>query len=135
MFVRIDRTRVRIPGVIVLFLVLVAPLGAHHSISAEFDVNQPIQFEGVVKEVEWMNPHIYTHVEATSDDGSVIVYRVEGSAPNTLFRRGWRADSLPAGQKVSVEGLRAKSPESRNVGQARIVTDDGVTAFSGTAPR
>jgi len=124
-----------VPALLVGVLVFSVPVVAHHSISAEFDVNQPIAFEGVVKAMEWMNPHIYTQIEVTAEDGSVTVYRVEGSAPNSLFRRGWRADSLKPGQKVSVEGLRAKNPNSMNVGQATILTDDGVRAFSGSAPQ
>lgn len=119
---------------LVLVVVPVVPIEAHHSISAEFDVNQPIQFEGVVKQVAWLNPHIYTHVEMTREDGSTVVYRVEGSAPNSLYRRGWRPDTLVAGQKVTVEGIRAKNPESFNIGRASIVTENGVTAFSGDAP-
>jgi hypothetical protein len=63
------------------------------------------------------------------------VYRVEGSAPNSLFRRGWREDTLVAGQRVTVEGLAAKNPQSSNVGQATITTADGVAVFSGTASR
>ncbi len=133
MLARIDRMGVLVASAMLLALVVVR-VEAHHSISAEFDVNQPIQFEGVVKQVAWLNPHIYTHVEVTADDGSVVVYRVEGSAPNSLYRRGWRPDSLVAGQKVTVEGIRAKNPESFNIGRADIVTEDGVTAFSGEAP-
>ena len=32
---------------------------AHHSVSAEFDNDKPLEFKGgVVKAVEWTNPHI-----------------------------------------------------------------------------
>src|SRR2546421_284208 len=56
---------------------------AHHSVSAEFDTNKKVTFTGVVKKVDWMNPHIYTHVEVKEADGKTIVYKVEGGAPNS----------------------------------------------------
>jgi hypothetical protein len=71
---------------------------AHHSISAEFDTNKRVTFTGTVKKIDWMNPHIYTHVEVKEPDGKVIVYKVEGGAPNALYRQGVRAESLLRGQ-------------------------------------
>ena len=114
-------------------LVVVVPMWAHHSVSAEFDVNQPIEFTGTIHQVNWLNPHIYTLIDVTAEDGSVTTYRVEGSAPNSLFRRGWRKDTIVLGQQVTVEGVRAKNPESNAVGQATITTEDGTRIFSGTA--
>jgi DNA/RNA endonuclease YhcR with UshA esterase domain len=102
-----------------------APLLAHHSLSAEFDVNKKITFKGVVKEVDWRNPHIYTHVEVKNPDGTTVVYKVEGGPPNALFRQGWRKDTVKAGDVVEVTGLKAKSTTSTNVGQATITMADG----------
>ena len=109
-------------------------LSAHHSTAAEFDRSKPITFTGTVKKVQWMNPHIYTHVEVKSADGSTVVYRVEGGPPNALFRQGWRMDSLKVGDTVTVTGFRAKSEESMHVGQATITTADGKPVFAGSAP-
>jgi len=107
---------------------------AHHSTAAEFDKQKPITFTGTIKKIDWMNPHIYTHVEVKGADGKTVVYRVEGGPPNALFRQGWRKDSLHVGDTVTVSGLRAKNEASMNVGQATITTADGKRVFTGEAP-
>jgi hypothetical protein len=117
--------RLLIAGMILIAL----PLTAHHSISAEFDTSKPISFTGTVKKVDWMNPHIYTHVEVKQTDGSIITYKVEGGPPNALYRSGWRAESLKVGETVSVRGIRAKAATSMNVGQATITKADGTSVY------
>ena len=111
-------------------LAVIAPLAAHHSISAEFDQSRPVTFTGVIKQVDWMNPHIYTHVAVKNPDGTTTVYKVEGGPPNALFRQGWRKDTLKEGDTVSVTGIRAKNPTSMNIGVATITTSDGKRVFA-----
>jgi hypothetical protein len=114
-------------------LVAAMPLVAHHSVSAEFDTTKTISFTGTVKKVDWMNPHIYTHVEVKQEDGKVLVYKVEGGAPNALFRNGWRLDSIKPGTVVSFSGRPAKTPGSMNV-NGSLTTADGVRPFAGQGP-
>jgi hypothetical protein len=116
-------------------LVTAAPLVvAHHSVSAEFDTTKTIKFTGKVKQIDWGNPHIYTQVETTDPaTGKPIVFKVEGGPPNSLFRAGWRKDSLKVGETVTVTGNRAKNPDSPNVGQATILNSAGKRIYSGQA--
>ena len=69
---------------------------------------------------------------AQNPDGKTVVYRVEGGPPNSLFRQGWRKDSLKVGEEVTVKGIRAKRDDSMNIGQASITTADGRRMFAGT---
>ena len=106
---------------------------AHHSVSAEFDTAKKVTFTGTVKKIDWMNPHIYTHVEVKEADGKVLVYKVEGGAPNALFRRGIRAESLPPGTIVTCTNCsRSKSPASMNV-NGNLTLQDGRPALAPTA--
>ena len=107
---------------------------AHHSTAAEFDSSKPITFTGTVQKVMWMNPHIYRHIEVKQADGGSFVYHVEGGPPNSLFRQGWRKDTLKIGTVVTVSGWRAKNADSPNVGQATITAADGKKLFNGDGP-
>jgi hypothetical protein len=116
----------------ICLLAATIPAVAHHAISAEFDTAKPIKFEGTVKSVDWMNPHIYVNIEAV-ENGKSVVYSVEGGPPNALFRQGWRPDSLKVGDKVQVSGVRAKKADSNRIGQAQITMPDGKVFARGNA--
>jgi len=102
---------------------------AHHSISAEFDTTKRVTFTGTVKKIDWMNPHIYTHVEVKEPDGKTVVYKVEGGARNALYRSGIRPESLPPGTVVTCTNCsRSKSLTSMNV-NGRLTLQDGRAAL------
>ncbi|HEY2383361.1 MAG TPA: DUF6152 family protein [Terriglobia bacterium] len=109
------------------------PALAHHAIAAEFDTTKPVKFSGTIKSVDWMNPHIYVNVETKDDAGKTIVYSVEGGPPNALFRQGWRPNSLKVGDKVTVNGVRAKKADNNRIGNAQITMPDGRIFARGAA--
>ncbi|WP_428099876.1 DUF6152 family protein [Candidatus Rariloculus sp.] len=104
-------------------------VAAHHSFSGQFNIDDPVSIEGVVTRVEWQNPHVWFYVDATDEDGNVVHWEAETTNPNTLLRRGWKADDLKVGDRVSVDGARAFCCD--NVMNARTVTlPDGRRVFS-----
>lgn len=115
-----------------LFLLGTAPAVAHHAFSAEFDANRPVQLEGVVTKMEWVNPHSWIHIDVTRPDGTLEKWMIEGGTPNTLLRRGFRKSDLPAGTRVKVEGFRAKDGGLRANGR-NLTLPDGRGLFFGSA--
>ena len=84
------------------------PAAAHHSFAAEYDQKQPVSFTGTVAKLDWMNPHVYFYVDAKDKEGKGVHWACEAGNPNALARRGWKKNSLKAGDEVTVEGFRAK---------------------------
>ena len=82
---------------------------AHHSFAAEYDRNKPITLKGTVTKVEWQNPHVYFYLEVKTPEGAVENWAIEAMAPNTLYRAGWRKDTVQAGNVVTVHGWLARS--------------------------
>jgi hypothetical protein len=73
---------------------------AHHS-AAMFDDGKVLELTGVVKEMQWANPHIWIQL-VVDDNGAKKEWSLEGGSPNTLSRRGWRSTTFKAGDVVTV---------------------------------
>jgi hypothetical protein len=127
--------RAHLAGLIVIVGALVAGTpgaAAHHAFAAEFDAAKPVNFKATVKKVEWVNPHVWIHVDVKKPDGSIESWAIEGGTPNVLFRRGVTRQSLPVGTEVMVDGYRAKDGTRRANGRD-LTLADGRRLFLGSS--
>jgi hypothetical protein len=116
-------------GVVVAALVIATPVLAHHSFSAEYDANKPITIKGTITRVEWANPHVYFYMDVKDDSGAAAKWAIESGAPNSLYRNGWRKDSLKVGDVITVSGSRAKDG-SHLANSKSVILSDGRQVFS-----
>ena len=84
---------------------------AHHSF-AMFDQENQIDLEGVVQEYRFTTPHTSIFLEVKGQDGSTMVWNLEGLSPSALVRDGWSNKSLKPGDelKLKIAPLRSGAP-------------------------
>ncbi|HTI66416.1 MAG TPA: DUF6152 family protein [Caulobacteraceae bacterium] len=97
-------------------LTAAAPASAHHS-AAIYDRAHPILLKGVIKDLQWMNPHGWIDVLAAPDGGKPTPWTIEMEGPNVMLREGWSRHSLLPGDRINalVMPLKDGRPGARLV--------------------
>jgi hypothetical protein len=110
----------------------IAPLIAHHSLAAEFDVTRTITVNGTITNMRWTNPHSWLEVDVKNARGQVEKWEIEFGSPNSLYRRGWRRSDLPPKGAITVVGYPSRDKGSKVMSATDVKLPDGRTLFGGS---
>jgi hypothetical protein len=118
-----------------LTLAFAAPVAnAHHAFSPVYDESRVITTAGVVTEFRFVNPHAMLSIDVADETGKVVQWVVEFPGRLNLGDVGWTADSIKAGERVTVTGNPTHTG-SRRMFFRRLVRADGTELLSGNAKR
>jgi hypothetical protein len=104
-------------------MVVAGSLSAHHSVSGQYDASRPLTLTGVISKVEWINPHIYLHLDVKDKDGAVTTWTLS-TLPTAMMRRaGLTKESLQGqpGEVVTITAIAARD-ETKKLGWISKIT-------------
>ena len=96
--------------------VMAVPAAAHHSVSGQFDQTKPMELTGTISKIDWINPHIYIHLDVKDTKGKLTTWAL-ATLPTAMMRRS----------RITKESLAGKPGE--------IVKISAVPARDGTKTR
>jgi hypothetical protein len=95
-----------IAGVSLLFVPIAAL--AHHALEAEFNTQETIALTGVVKKMDWSNPHVRLYIEVKGES-KTVTWEVDMGSPSLQLMAGWRIDTYRRGDLVKVDAHPARN--------------------------
>jgi hypothetical protein len=116
---------------VLLFVVIaVASAQAHHSFSGAFDINRQATLKGVITKIDWVNPHVYIHLDVNDVDGKVTTWALESLPTNHLRGAGITRNDLwnkaSEGEVVTAQIYQSKDLANHRAGWLlRITYADG----------
>lgn len=117
------RHRFAVVLVAATFVVVAGTVSAHHSVSGQYDASKPLTLTGVISKVDWINPHIYLHLDVKDKDGAVTTWTLS-TLPTAMMRRaGLTKESLQGqpGEVVTINAIAARD-ETKKLGWISKIT-------------
>jgi hypothetical protein len=100
------------PSVILLVVVAVLPVFAHHS-TAAYNTSKIVSVKGTVTAVDWRNPHVRIRLDVPNGEGGTINWDVETWGTGQLSLRGLTKGFLKPGDRVRIDLFQAKDGTPR----------------------
>ena len=113
-----------------VLLLLPAHASAHHAFAAMYDEHRVVTVSGIVTKLDWVNPHVLLYVDGKDESGKTGHWKFEMGSPGGLVSRGWEKTTLKTGDRITLDGYRAR--DGSKAANARYVTLlDGRKLFGG----
>jgi hypothetical protein len=116
--------RKRFLGLMTLAAVMICqattPVRAHHSVSAEFEMNRRLTIKGVLTRSALINPHTRLFFDVTKPDGTVEKWEIAGG-PAGVIRSSGMARMFKVGETYTI--LLVPSKDGSPYGRMITITD------------
>lgn len=96
-------------------------MNAHHSVAGQFDVTKTATLEGVISDIEWINPHIYIHLDVANDARGIENWRLESVPPSYLRKARITQEMLMGGGETVTIDVLLPHDETPLLGFVRII--------------
>lgn len=99
---------------------------AHHSVPGQFETSKPMTLKGVISDIDWVNPHIYIHLDVKDASGAVEKWSL-GSAPPAMLRKAnlTKAKLMGKGEVVEIVVYPARDGTKYLAWLTKITYPDG----------
>ena len=117
------RHRFAVVLVAATLVVVAGSVSAHHSVSGQYDASRPLTLSGVISKVDWINPHVYLHLDVKEKDGAVTTWTLS-TLPTAMMRRaGLTKESLQGQPRevVTITAIAARD-ETKKLGWISKIT-------------
>jgi hypothetical protein len=84
-------------------------LQAHHAVAGIYDLNKEVVLHGVLKKLNFTNPHASIELSVPDKDGKVTDWILTTASVTTLTREGINKTSMKAGEILKVTILPARN--------------------------
>jgi len=114
---------------------LCASASAHHSRN-NFDLETVLEFQGVIIEYSWRNPHTFAKLAVETESGETSELLFELNSVSVMSREGWTRDTIQVGDTVTVFANPDRDPDKNLYYSNYWLLPDGSTMASapGSAP-
>ncbi len=123
-----------LPGLVPVLTAFIAPwASSHHSFTAQYDADSPINLSGYLVKMDWRNPHVYFFLEVETEDGEIEEWAFEMGSPIAMERNGWTRNSVKVGDILEVEGSLARDGSMLVNANSVTMADSGRRLFTGSS--
>jgi hypothetical protein len=84
-------------------------LQAHHAVAGIYDLNKEVVLQGVLKKLNFTNPHASIELTVTEKDGKMTDWILTTASVTTLTREGINKTSMKPGELLKVTILPARN--------------------------
>lgn len=113
--------------VVAMGIAVSAGVLAHHSVPGQFDMSKPVTLKGVITKVDWINPHIYVHLDVKDSSGTTNTWAL-ATLPTAMMRRaGLTKETLQGkpGEEVTINAVPARDGSKHLAWINKITYADG----------